>query len=136
MIPSQEELRTLSDEAAAHVLSMEGTQSGTRTGWLMITTIFFRARDYQLADFGRRLLDESGIDEPIDGLFIFLEAKGKKRAIQAMRKARYADRIARLTEPASNKLQPPPALPDSNNGAASSAKRRRARARQRSPRPT
>ena len=39
MIPGQEELRKLSDEAAAHVLSMEGTQSGTRTGWLMITTI-------------------------------------------------------------------------------------------------
>ena len=38
-------------------------------------------KDYQLADFGRRLLDEYGIDEPIDGLFIFLEAKGKKRAI-------------------------------------------------------
>ena len=40
MILGQEELRKLSDEAAAHVLSMEGTQSGTRTGWLMITTIF------------------------------------------------------------------------------------------------
>ena len=39
MISSQEELQKLSDEAAAHVLSMEGTQSGTRTGWLIITTI-------------------------------------------------------------------------------------------------
>jgi hypothetical protein len=40
MNPGQEELRKLSDEAAAHVLRMEGTRSGTRTGWLMITTIF------------------------------------------------------------------------------------------------
>jgi hypothetical protein len=37
MISSQEELQKLSDKAAAHVLSMEGTQTGTRTGWLMIT---------------------------------------------------------------------------------------------------
>jgi len=36
---------------------------------------------------------------------------------EAMRKARYADRIARLKEPVANKLEPPPASPDSNNGA-------------------
>jgi hypothetical protein len=32
---------------------------------------------------------------------------------EAMRKARYADRIARLKEPVANKLEPPPASPDS-----------------------
>ena len=51
MIPSQEELRKLSDEAAAHVLSREGTQSGTRTGWLMITTIFIEAWDLYSISF-------------------------------------------------------------------------------------
>ena len=35
----------------------------------------------------------------IEGLFTSPDAKGKKRAIEAMRKARYADRIARLKEP-------------------------------------
>src|ERR1700740_1059982 len=51
MVPSQEQLRRLSDEAAAHVLSMEGTQSGTRTGWLMITTIFIEAWDLYAISF-------------------------------------------------------------------------------------
>ncbi|HZC35633.1 MAG TPA: MFS transporter [Chthoniobacterales bacterium] len=51
MIPSQEELQTLSDKAAAHVLSMEGTQSGTRTGWLMITTILIEAWDLYSISF-------------------------------------------------------------------------------------
>ena len=36
MIPGQKQLRKLSDGAAVHVLSMAGTRSGTRTGWLMI----------------------------------------------------------------------------------------------------
>jgi hypothetical protein len=51
MTPSQEELQTLSDKAAAHVLSMEGTQSGTRTGWLMITTILIEAWDLYSISF-------------------------------------------------------------------------------------
>ena len=51
-----------------------------------------------------------------------------------MRKARYANRIARLKEAVAKKLALPPPSPDSNNGAASSAKRRRARVPQRSPR--
>jgi hypothetical protein len=51
MISSQEELQKLSDKAAAHVLSMEGTQTGTRTGWLMITTILIEARDLYSISF-------------------------------------------------------------------------------------
>jgi len=51
MIPSQDELRELSDEAAAHILNKEGTRSGTRTGWLMITTIFIEAWDLYSISF-------------------------------------------------------------------------------------
>jgi MFS family permease len=51
MISSQEELQKLSDKAAAHILSMEGTQSGTRTGWLMITTILIEAWDLYSISF-------------------------------------------------------------------------------------
>lgn len=51
MIPREEELVKLSDEAAAHILSLEGTQSGTRTGWLMITTIFIEAWDLYSISF-------------------------------------------------------------------------------------
>ncbi|MBV9106835.1 MAG: MFS transporter, partial [Verrucomicrobia bacterium] len=51
MIPNQESFRTLSDKAVAHVLSMEGTRSGTRTGWLMITTIFIEAWDLYSISF-------------------------------------------------------------------------------------
>jgi len=51
MIPSQEELCELSDEAAAHILNKEGTRSGTRTGWLMITTIFIEAWDLYSISF-------------------------------------------------------------------------------------
>jgi len=51
MILGQEELRKLSDEATAHVLRMEGTQSGTRTGWLMITTILIEAWDLYSISF-------------------------------------------------------------------------------------
>ena len=51
MIPSQKQLRKLSDEAAAHVLSMEGTRSGTRTGWLMISTILIEAWDLYSISF-------------------------------------------------------------------------------------
>ena len=51
MIPSQDELREVSDEAAAHILNKEGTRSGTRTGWLMITTIFIEAWDLYSISF-------------------------------------------------------------------------------------
>ncbi|HYY26483.1 MAG TPA: MFS transporter [Chthoniobacterales bacterium] len=51
MILGQEELRELSNEATAHVLRMEGTQSGTRTGWLMITTILIEAWDLYSISF-------------------------------------------------------------------------------------
>jgi MFS family permease len=51
MILGQEEVRKLSDEATAHVLRMEGTQSGTRTGWLMITTILIEAWDLYSISF-------------------------------------------------------------------------------------
>ena len=51
MIPDQKQLRKLSDEAAAHVLSMEGTRSGTRTGWLMISTILIEAWDLYSISF-------------------------------------------------------------------------------------
>jgi MFS family permease len=51
MIASQEELQKLSDKAAAHVLSMEGTKTGTRTGWLMITTILIEAWDLYSISF-------------------------------------------------------------------------------------
>jgi MFS family permease len=51
MISSQEELQQLSDKAAAHVLSMEGTKQGTRTGWLMITTILIEAWDLYSISF-------------------------------------------------------------------------------------
>jgi len=51
MISSQEELQKLSDKAAGHVLSMEGTQAGTRTGWLMITTILIEAWDLYSISF-------------------------------------------------------------------------------------
>jgi MFS family permease len=51
MIPNQKQLRKLSDEAAAHVLSMEGTRSGTRTGWLMISTILIEAWDLYSISF-------------------------------------------------------------------------------------
>jgi MFS family permease len=51
MILDQEELRKLSDEATGHVLRMEGTQSGTRTGWLMITTILIEAWDLYSISF-------------------------------------------------------------------------------------
>jgi MFS family permease len=51
MIASQEELQKLSDKAAAHVLGMEGTKTGTRTGWLMITTILIEAWDLYSISF-------------------------------------------------------------------------------------
>jgi hypothetical protein len=66
---------------------------------------------------------------PVRSLLLLMQ-KAKKGAIEAT-EARYADRIARLKEAVANKLAPPPALPDSNNGAASSAKRHRVRAPQR-----
>src|SRR5258707_10425682 len=51
MISSQEELQKLSDKAAAHILSMQGTQAGTRTGWLLITTILIEAWDLYSISF-------------------------------------------------------------------------------------
>jgi len=51
MISSQEELQKVSDKAAAHVLSMKGTETGTRTGWLMITTILIEAWDLYSISF-------------------------------------------------------------------------------------
>ena len=51
MLASQEELQKLSDKAAAHVLSMKGTETGTRTGWLMITTILIEAWDLYSISF-------------------------------------------------------------------------------------
>ena len=51
MISSQEELQELSDRAGAHILSLQGTKSGTRTGWLMITTILIEAWDLYSISF-------------------------------------------------------------------------------------
>ena len=69
MIPGQQELRKLSDEAAAHVLSMEGTQSGTRTGWLMITTILIEAWDlYSISFLLIFVKDEFKPSAPLLGL--------------------------------------------------------------------
>ncbi|MBV8815854.1 MAG: MFS transporter [Verrucomicrobia bacterium] len=48
---TQDEIRTLSDKAAADVLSKQGTRTGTRTGWLMITTILIEAWDLYSISF-------------------------------------------------------------------------------------
>lgn len=50
MPPTDEEVLRLSDRAVAHVLNKQGTQTGRRTGWLMIATIFIEAWDlYSIA---------------------------------------------------------------------------------------
>jgi hypothetical protein len=69
------------------------------------------------------------------GIFARLEP-GKGSENLKARDARYAARVDLLKGQSAKILEPPPASPDSNNDAASSAKRRRARAPQRSPRPT
>ena len=56
MISSQEELQKVSDKAAAHVLSMKGTETGTRTGWLMITTILIVLPLYWIGFIDQRLI--------------------------------------------------------------------------------
>lgn len=48
---AQEELQRLSDRAAAHVLTKQGTDSGRRTGWLMISTILIEAWDLYSISF-------------------------------------------------------------------------------------
>jgi MFS family permease len=48
---TQDEIQTLTDKAAANVLSKQGTQTGTRTGWLMITTILIEAWDLYSISF-------------------------------------------------------------------------------------
>lgn len=48
---TQAELRHLSDAAARHVLSEHGTNTGRRTGWLMISTILIEAWDLYAISF-------------------------------------------------------------------------------------
>jgi MFS family permease len=48
---TQAELRRLSDQAARHVLEKTGTDSGRRTGWLMISTILIEAWDLYAISF-------------------------------------------------------------------------------------
>src|SRR5919199_2920248 len=50
MAVTEAELRALTDEAAHRVMNKEGTKSGTRAGWLMISTILIEAWDlYSIA---------------------------------------------------------------------------------------
>jgi MFS family permease len=51
MTSNQEELRQVSDRAIAHVLGKQGTDTGRRTGWLMISTIFIEAWDLYAISF-------------------------------------------------------------------------------------
>lgn len=48
---TQAEIRQLSDRAAQHVLSKQGTDTGRRTGWLMISTILIEAWDLYSISF-------------------------------------------------------------------------------------
>lgn len=48
---TQAEIRQLSDRAAQHVLSKQGTDAGRRTGWLMISTILIEAWDLYAISF-------------------------------------------------------------------------------------
>ncbi|MEU7487873.1 MFS transporter [Streptomyces sp. NPDC042319] len=50
-MPTQAEIRQLSDRAAQHVLSKQGTDTGRRTGWLMISTILIEAWDLYAISF-------------------------------------------------------------------------------------
>ena len=50
MAVTDAELRVLTDQAAQRVMNQEGTKSGTRAGWLMISTILIEAWDlYSIA---------------------------------------------------------------------------------------
>jgi MFS family permease len=50
MTVTEAELRALTDQAAHRVMNKEGTKSGTRAGWLMISTILIEAWDlYSIA---------------------------------------------------------------------------------------
>lgn len=51
MATSQAELRQLSQSAARHVLSKQGTDSGRRAGWLMISTILIESWDLYAISF-------------------------------------------------------------------------------------
>ncbi|HEX3814256.1 MAG TPA: MFS transporter [Mycobacteriales bacterium] len=51
MVTSPNELRELSDRAVAHVMDKQGTDSGRRTGWLMISTILIEAWDLYSISF-------------------------------------------------------------------------------------
>jgi MFS family permease len=49
--PEEDQLRALSDEAYAHVMNAQGTTSGRRTGWVMISTILIEAWDLYSISF-------------------------------------------------------------------------------------
>jgi MFS family permease len=49
--PAPEELRSMSDAAIRHVTKSQGTDSGRRTGWLMISTILIEAWDLYSISF-------------------------------------------------------------------------------------
>ncbi|WP_222854079.1 MFS transporter [Fodinicola acaciae] len=51
MAMSQAELRTLSDQAAQRVMNQPGTVSGSRAGWMMISTILIEAWDLYSISF-------------------------------------------------------------------------------------
>ncbi|HEV3359319.1 MAG TPA: MFS transporter [Pseudonocardiaceae bacterium] len=50
-VPSEEALRDLADAAAVHVANSSGTARGTRTGWLMISTILIESWDLYSISF-------------------------------------------------------------------------------------
>jgi MFS family permease len=50
-VPSDERLRELADAAAVHVANSSGTAAGTRTGWLMISTILIESWDLYSISF-------------------------------------------------------------------------------------
>ena len=89
---------------------------------------------FKLTELGDQILNDYRI---LWGEEIFARPEpGKESENLKARAARYAARAELLKGQSAKMLAPPPVSPDSNNGAASSAKRRRARAPQRSPRPT
>lgn len=51
MVSTEAELRELSDRAVAHVMETQGTDTGRRTGWLMISTILIEAWDLYAISF-------------------------------------------------------------------------------------
>ena len=50
-VPSEARLRELADAAAVHVANSSGTARGTRTGWLMISTILIESWDLYSISF-------------------------------------------------------------------------------------